>query len=77
MPMSQDDIEELLTKAFEKAHITVTPLAADNDHYAIEISAECFRGKSRVQQHRMVYEALGSHSGTTVHALALTTKIPA
>jgi stress-induced morphogen len=74
--MSQHDIEGLLSKAFSEAHISVRPLAADNDHYAIEISAECFRGKSRVQQHRMVYEALGTHSGTTIHALALTTKVP-
>jgi stress-induced morphogen len=76
MPMSQGDIEELLKKSFEKAYITVTPLAADSDHYAIEISAECFRGKNRVEQHRMVYQALEGHSGSTIHAVALTTKVP-
>jgi stress-induced morphogen len=74
--MSQNHIEDMLNRAFQGAHITVTPLADDNDHYAVEVSAECFRGKTRIQQHRMVYDALGQHSGTSIHALALTTRVP-
>ncbi len=50
--------------------------AGDGDHYAAMVVSEAFRGKSRVQQHQMVYAALGSHMGGALHALALTTKVP-
>ncbi len=79
MPISADEIEDLLRESFPKARITITDLAGDGNHYAAEVVDESFRGLNRVQQQRSVYAALkgkmdGSHG--ELHALALTTKAP-
>ena len=54
----------------------VRDLAGDGDHYAATVLAESFRGKSRVQQHQIVYEALKGEMGGKLHALALQTGTP-
>jgi stress-induced morphogen len=76
MPMSANDIERLIRAALPDAHISIRELAADGDHYAAEVVSERFRGKSRVQQHQMVYEALKGNMGGALHALALQTSAP-
>lgn len=76
MAMSAGDIERLIKEAIPDAKVTIRDLAGDGDHYAAEVVAESFRGKSRVQQHQMVYEALKGRMGGTLHALALQTSIP-
>jgi stress-induced morphogen len=76
MPMSATDIERLIRDRLPDARISIRELAADGDHYAAEIVSEAFRGKSRVQQHQMVYEALKGSMGGALHALALQTSAP-
>ena len=76
MPMQPEEIESLIKASLPDADIAIEALANDGDHYAAMVVSEAFRGKSRVQQHQMVYAALQGHMGTTLHALALTTKVP-
>ena len=79
MPMTTQDIEDLIRESFPHAKITITDLAGDGNHYAAEVIDESFRGKNRVQQQRAVYAALkGRMDGAQgeLHALALTTKAP-
>jgi stress-induced morphogen len=76
MPMNANDIESLIREALPDAVITIRDLAGDGDHYAAEITSEAFRGKTRVQQHQLVYEALKGNMGGALHALALQTTAP-
>jgi stress-induced morphogen len=76
MPMNANDIEVMIKTALPDAVVTIRDLAGDGDHYAAEIVSESFRGKSRVQQHQMVYQALQGNMGGALHALALQTSIP-
>ena len=76
MPMSANEIEHLIRAALPDARVSIRELAADGDHYAAEVVSEQFRGKSRVQQHKMVYEALKGNMGGALHALALQTSAP-
>lgn len=74
--MDAREIEALIKSGIPDAKVTIRDLAGDGDHYAAEVVAESFRGKSRVQQHQMVYEALKGNMGGVLHALALQTSIP-
>ncbi len=76
MAMNADDIEKLIKTGIPDAQVTIRDLAGDGDHYAAEVVSESFRGKSRVQQHQMVYNALQGNMGGVLHALALQTSIP-
>jgi stress-induced morphogen len=76
MPMSAQDIEKLIREKLPDAEVTIRDLAGDGDHYAAQIVSEAFRGKTRVQQHQMVYEALRGNMGGALHALALQTSAP-
>jgi len=76
MGMSAGDIEKLIKQGIPDARVTIRDLAGDGDHYAAEVVSESFRGKSRVQQHKMVYDALQGNMGGTLHALALQTSAP-
>jgi stress-induced morphogen len=76
MPMQAEDIEGLIKESFPDAQIRIEDLAGDGDHYRATIVSESFRGKSRVQQHQMVYRALGERMGGELHALALSTAAP-
>lgn len=76
MAMSASEIERMIRAALPDARIQIRELAADGDHYAAEVVSEQFRGKSRVQQHQMVYEALKGNMGGALHALALQTSAP-
>jgi stress-induced morphogen len=76
MPMNRNEIERLIKEALPDATVSIRDLAGDGDHYAAEVISAQFRGKSRVQQHQMVYEALKGNMGGTLHALALQTSAP-
>jgi stress-induced morphogen len=77
MAMSAQAIEELIRAGIPDAQVEITDLAGDGDHYAARVTAESFRGVSRVAQQRRVYEALGGRMGGELHALQLTTAVPA
>ena len=76
MPMRAEDIEALIVAALPDARVEIRDLRGDGDHYAATVLAESFRGKSRVQQHQIVYEALKAEMGGKLHALALQTGTP-
>ena len=76
MAMAAQDIERLIKERFPDASVSIADLAGDGDHYAATVVTEAFRGKSRVQQHQMVYEALQGRMGGALHALALKTSAP-
>lgn len=76
MPMDAGDIRRLILEAIPDATVTIRDLAGDGDHYAAEVVSPSFKGKSRVQQHQMVYEALKGNMGGVLHALALQTSAP-
>jgi stress-induced morphogen len=75
--MDSGEIERLIKQAIPDAQVTIEDLAGDGDHYAAHVVSAAFRGRSRVQQHQMVYEALKGRMGDKLHALALQTNVPA
>jgi stress-induced morphogen len=75
MPMNPKDIETAIKNALPDADVTITDLAGDGDHYAAKVSSAAFKGKTRVQQHKMVYDALSGRVGGELHALALQTAV--
>ena len=76
MPMAADEIEAMIKDALPGAEVEMRDLAGDNDHWAAKVVATQFAGKSRVQQHKLVYEALDGKMGGVLHALQLTTEPP-
>jgi stress-induced morphogen len=76
MAMSATDIERFIKEALPDAQVTIRDLAGDGDHYAANVVSAAFKGKSRVQQHQMVYSALKGRMGGELHALALQTSAP-
>ncbi len=74
--MSANEIKTLIREGIPDATIIIRDLAGDGEHYAAEVISESFRGKSRVQQHKMVYDALKGNMGNGLHALMLQTNIP-
>ena len=76
MAMQAHEIEELIMKAFPNAVVKIEDMAGDGDHYSCFVESKLFAGKTRVQQHQMVYQALDGRMGDQLHALALQTKIP-
>lgn len=76
MAMQAAEIERMIKEALPDARVEIKDLAGDGNHYAATVVAAAFRGKSRVQQHQIVYAALGGQMGGVLHALALTTSAP-
>lgn len=76
MTMNTCDIETMLQEAFPDADIEIKDLVGDGNHYAATVISRLFEGKTRVQQHQMVYAALKGKMGGELHALALTTRCP-
>ncbi|MEN9932102.1 MAG: hypothetical protein RIS17_675 [Pseudomonadota bacterium] len=74
--MSAGEIEAMIKAALPDAEVEITDLAGDGDHFAARVVSATFAGKSRVQQHKMVYEALGGRMGGVLHALQVTTALP-
>lgn len=76
MPMDAGSIESLIKESIPDAQVTIQDLAGDGDHYAALVVSSAFTGKTRVQQHQMVYQALEGRMGGELHALALQTSAP-
>lgn len=76
MAMTASEIEQMIKEAMPDAQVTIEDLRGDGDHYAALVVSEAFRGKSRVQQHQMVYQALQGRMGAALHALSLQTSAP-
>ncbi len=76
MAMEATVIEQMIKDSIPDAVITIEDLRGDGDHYAAYVVSQSFVGKSRVQQHQMVYQALQGRMGGELHALALQTSIP-
>jgi stress-induced morphogen len=76
MAMQASDIERLIKESLPDAMVQIQDLAGDGDHYSATVVSSAFKGKSRVQQHQMVYAALKGRMGGELHALALTTSAP-
>jgi stress-induced morphogen len=76
MAMVASDIEALIKQAMPDAVVVIDDLAGDGDHYAANVVSSAFKGKSRVQQHQLVYAALQGRMGGALHALALQTSAP-
>ena len=76
MAMQADKIKTLILAGIPDAEITIRDLAGDGDHYAAEVVSAQFAGKTRVQQHQMVYQALKGSMDGDLHALALQTSAP-
>ncbi len=77
MPMAAADIEKMIREALPDATVKIDDLRGDGDHYACHVTSALFQGKSRVQQHQMVYAALKGRMGGELHAMALQTALPA
>ena len=76
MAMEATEIERLIKAALPDAKVEIRDLAGDGDHYAATVVSASFKGKTRVQQHQMVYSALQGQMGGQLHALALQTSAP-
>lgn len=77
MAMHSTEIVQLIQEGIPDAEVRIDDLRGDGDHYAAFVSSASFKGKSRVQQHQMVYKALKGRMGEQLHALALKTEVPA
>ncbi|MDR3438862.1 BolA family transcriptional regulator [Telmatospirillum sp.] len=76
MAMDAAEITSLIRQGLPDAEVTIEDLRGDGDHYAALVVSPAFRGKSRVQQHQMVYAALQGKMGGDLHALAMQTAAP-
>ena len=76
MPMDPGHIEQLIKESLPDAEVSIQDLAGDGDHYAARVVSTAFKGKTRIQQHQMVYQALQGRMGGELHALALQTSVP-
>ena len=76
MPMAADDIAALIKEGIPDAEVRIEDLRGDGDHYAALVVSKAFLGKSKVQQHQLVYRALKGKMGGELHALALETRAP-
>jgi len=75
MAIEQSEIEKLIKASLPDAEVEIIDLAGDNNHFSAHVTSSTFEGKSRIQQHKMVYDALGDKMGGILHALALKTSI--
>ncbi|MGH6660632.1 MAG: BolA family protein [Rhodospirillales bacterium] len=76
MAMAAAEIERLIKQSLPDAQVTIEDLKGDGDHYAAHVVSSAFAGKTRVQQHQLVYKALQGRMGGELHALALQTSPP-
>ena len=73
MSLKLEEIKNLIKKAIPDAEITIQDLAGDENHYSATIKSKIFTGKSKIEQHKLVYKALNGKMGSELHALALNT----
>ncbi|MBH1989623.1 MAG: BolA family transcriptional regulator [Alphaproteobacteria bacterium] len=75
MAVAQDKLYSLLKGSFADAEVIIQDLAGDGDHYAVTVKSHAFKGMTRVQQHKMVYDALQGAMAAELHALAIKTEV--
>lgn len=73
MAIKEDHLEEIIKKSFPESYIEINDLAGDDNHFSVTIRSKKFIGLSRIEQHKMVYEALGKKMGNELHALSIKT----
>ena len=73
MSLKLEEIKSLIKEYIPDAQITIQDLAGDNNHYSATIKSKVFSGKSKIEQHQLVYKALKGKMGNELHALALNT----
>ena len=76
MDMTRDELFEILNNGFSESVIEIQDLAGDNDHYAVKIISNEFKGLNKIKQHKLVYDVLGKKMGYTLHALSIKTEVP-
>jgi stress-induced morphogen len=76
MAMPAAEIERMIKQSLPDAKVEITDLAGDDNHFAAVVVSSAFAGKSKLQQHQLVYAALGANMGGALHALQLTTSVP-
>jgi len=76
MGMTKNELFELLNDSFSDSIIEIQDLAGDNDHYAVKIISNKFKGLNKIKQHKLVYDVLGKKMGYTLHALSIKTEVP-
>ena len=76
MPMDPGEIERLIKEALPDAKVALEDLVGDGDHWSATVVSGAFAGKTRVQQHQLIYKALQGRMGGELHALALQTSAP-
>ncbi len=74
MGLKLEEIKNLITESIPDAEITIQDLAGDENHYSATIKSKIFTGKSKIEQHKIVYKALKGKMGNELHALAINTK---
>ncbi|MBL0848995.1 MAG: BolA family transcriptional regulator [Candidatus Liberibacter ctenarytainae] len=76
MSINLHEIEKMIREGIHGSNVIIRDLAGDGNHYAAEVVSEKFRGKTRIQQHKMVYDSLQGKMGNDLHALAIKTSVP-
>ena len=74
MSMTANEIETMIKEAIPDSTVVIEDLRGDGDHYSAHVKSSLFNGKSKIQQHQMVYKALKGKMGQQLHALALKTR---
>ena len=74
--LSTDDVKQLIEAALPGSAVEVADLTGTSDHFDIRVESAAFAGKSRIEQHKMVQQALGEHLTTTIHAVQIKTTVP-
>ena len=74
--LSTDQVRELIENTIPGAKAEVSDLTGTSDHFRVRVTAEAFRGHSRIEQHKMVHRALGQHLTTTIHAIDIQIRVP-
>ena len=73
MSLKLEEVKNLIKEAIPDAQITIQDVAGDENHYSATIKSKVFSGKSKIEQHKLVYKALKGKMGNELHALALNT----
>ena len=76
MPIPADELRERIASALPAAQIEIVDLTGTQDHYQARVVSTAFEGKSMIEQHQLVYRALGDAMDGPIHALALETIVP-
>ena len=74
--LTTDDVKRLIETGIPGSSAEVSDMTGTSDHFAIRVRAPAFAGKTRIDQHKMVHEALGEHLTTTIHAVDIKVEVP-